>query len=175
MIDMKVILWMAMSVNGIIATNDGGEDFLSHENWENFVKDVKKVGCLIWGRKTYEAVKKWESSYLEPFEKIVKVIVTSDSNYKLDEGYILASSSEEALEILKKRGFDTVILTGGSKNNCSFAKLGLIDEVVVNLEPVILGQGIPLFAPEDFEMKLKLISEEKMGNGILQLKYNVLK
>jgi dihydrofolate reductase len=55
---MKVILTMAVSANGIIATKDGSEDFLSHDNWIQFVKLANKIGCFIWGRKTYEAVSK---------------------------------------------------------------------------------------------------------------------
>ena len=41
----------------------------------------------------------------------------------------------------------SVVVTGGSKMNSSFAKSGLIDEVILNVEPVIIGEGIPLFDP----------------------------
>jgi hypothetical protein len=57
---MKIILTMAASANGIIATKTGSEDFLSHDNWIQFANLAKKVGCFMWGRKTYKAVMKWE-------------------------------------------------------------------------------------------------------------------
>lgn len=172
---MKVTLWMAMSINGIIADTNGGEDFLSHNNWLEFVESVQKVGCLIWGRKTYELVKKWSKSYLDPLTNISKVILTHDQNIKLDKGFIIASSPKEALEILRKKGFNEIILTGGSTNNASFAKLNLIDELNLHVEPVVLGKGIPLFHPDVFELKLELLEMKKSRGKTLELHFKVIK
>ena len=55
---MKTTLFMAMSLNGIIAKEDGNEDFLSHKNWETFSELVNTFGNFVVGRKTHEAVKK---------------------------------------------------------------------------------------------------------------------
>lgn len=49
---MKVILTMATSANGIIATKEGSEDFLSEENWKRFVHLAHTIGCFIWGEKS---------------------------------------------------------------------------------------------------------------------------
>ena len=51
---MKVILSMAMSVNGIIADEDGSEDFLSHDNWIAFTKLANKIGSYIFVKKMRE-------------------------------------------------------------------------------------------------------------------------
>jgi len=48
---MKVILTMATSANGIIATKEGSEDFLSHTNWVQFVKLAKRLGVLYGGER----------------------------------------------------------------------------------------------------------------------------
>lgn len=171
---MNVILSMAVSANGIIATKTGGEDFLSHGNWLQFVKLVNRVGCFIWGRKTYEAVTKWEGNYLHDLKDAKKVIV-SHADIKLKDGFILAHSPEEALEILSNDGFEEVILTGGATNNNEFAKRGLIDEVILDVNPVIIGDGIPLLAPSDLEIKLKLVHCEKVAEGILEVRYEVIR
>jgi len=113
---MKVILSMAISANGIIATKEGSEDFLSHGNWIQFIKLVNKVRCFIWGRKTYEAVIKWEGDYLNDLKGAKKVVI-SNSDLKLKEGFILAHSPEEALQKLENEGFKEIILTGGAVNN----------------------------------------------------------
>lgn len=164
---------MAISLNGIIATNDYKEEFLSHENWNEFVTAVQKRGCLIWGRKTYELVKEWPESYLKPFEKITKIIISSDNKFKLDDGFTLANSPEQAIEILKEKGFEEVILTGGSTNNSAFAEKNMIDEIILNIEGVVIGNGIPLFKPSDFQLKLKLLSTSKISNNIIQVHYKV--
>ena len=64
---------MAISVNGIIATKEGSEDFLSHDNWIQFVELAHKIGCFIWGRKTYDAVTKWKGDYLNDLKDVKKV------------------------------------------------------------------------------------------------------
>ena len=171
---MKVILTMAISANGIIATKNGSEDFLSHANWVQFVKLAKRVGCFIWGRKTYEAVIKWEGDYLKDLEGVKKIII-SGSNIDLKEGFELAHSPEEALGVLENEGFKEAIITGGATINSEFAKRGLIDEVIFDVNPSISGNGIPVFQPEDFELKLEFIDAEKISDGIVELRYMVKK
>lgn len=171
---MRVILTMAISANGIIATKSGSEDFLSHDNWLQFVKLAKKVGCFMWGRKTYDAVSKWEGNYLRELEGVKKIIL-SQSEMELQEGFILKHSPQEALEYLEEEGFQETIITGGSTVNSEFAKRGLIDEVRLDVNPSILGEGIPVFASADFEMKLKLVDTEKVGDNIVELRYTVIK
>ena len=164
---------MAISLNGIIATLDNKEDFLSHQNWKEFIKAVKKRGCLIWGRKTYELVRNWDNSYLEPFRDIVKVIISRNRRLNLDDDFILANSPKHALKILKEKGFKEVILTGGAKNNAAFAKQGLIDEVILDIEGVMVGEGIPLFNPKNFQLRLQLKSLRKISDNIIQVHYRV--
>lgn len=171
---MKVILTMAISANGIIATKTGSEDFLSHDNWLQFVKLAKKVGCFIWGRKTYEAVLKWEGDHLKELEAVKKIII-SRSNLKLIKGFELANSPEEALTKLKEYGYKEAIVTGGSTINSAFAKASLIDEVIFDVNPSILGEGIPIFAPDSFELSMELIGVERVGNNLVELHYKVIK
>lgn len=166
---------MAISLNGIIATKDFKEDFLSHDNWNEFVSAVSKSKCLIWGRKTYEQVIDWPKSYLEPLEDYTKIVISSKKNFKLKKGFILANSPYEALSIAKSHNHNEVILTGGSKNNSSFAENQLIDEVILDIEGHIIGSGIPLFNESNFELKLELQSVKKISTNILQVKYKVIK
>jgi len=45
----------------------------------------------------------------------------------------------------------------------------------LNIEPIFVGKGIPLFAPQDFELNLQLISIDKSDKGITTLSYSVVK
>lgn len=166
---------MAISLNGIIARENNEEDFLSHENWITLVDLAHKTGCMIWGRKTHELVKTWDKQYFEGIKGIRAVIVSTNLNYEVGEGFELASSPKEALEKLKKEGFSTAMLTGGATLNSSFAKLGLIDEIILNIEPVVVGKGIPLFFPKQFDLNLQLLKTKRLKNNILQLHYKVKK
>jgi len=171
---MKVILAMAISANGMIATDSGSEDFLSNENWHQFVKLVDKVGCFIWGRKTYEAVIKWDGDYISDLNGVKKFVI-SHSNIALIEGFELANSPRDALEKIGAMGFKEAVVTGGSTINSSFAKASLIDEIILYVNPAIVGSGIPLFKPVDFEFKLELVNYELVGKNIVEIRYKVIK
>jgi len=105
----------------------------------------------------------------------VKKIIISGSNIDLKEGFELAHSPEEALGVFEAAGFKEAIIIGGATVNSEFAKRCLIDEVIFYVNPSVLGNGIPVFRPEDFELKLDLIGVEKIADGIVELQYKVKK
>ncbi len=173
---MKVTLYMTISLNGIIARENNEEDFLSDYNWGTFVELSHKAGCFIWGRKTYEIVTNtYSKELLNTISDIKKIIVSTDNEFKPKEGFESAKSPQDALYKAKKFGFKELILSGGSGLNSSFVKENLIDEIVVNIEPVVIGKGIPLFSPTDFDLKLSEPEVETKVDGIIQLRYKVRK
>lgn len=170
---MKVTLFMATSANGIIARENNEEDFLSEINWKTLITLANEAKCIVWGKKTYEIVKTWEQKYLNDLKEIKKIIVSSNSDYKSEENIEYAISPEDAIEKLEKQNFQEVILTGGSKINSAFAKKNLINEVIININPIMIGLGIPLFDPYEFDLKLKLLETKTLPENILQLHYKV--
>jgi dihydrofolate reductase len=170
---MKVILYMAMSLNGYIAEENGSEDFLSKANWDKFCSLAQEYGNFIVGRKTYEAVKDWDEEFsFDDLVGVKKIIISQDENYKLDEGYTLATSPKDALA--KLQGFKTVLVTGGSSINTAFIKEDLLDEIILNIEPALVGKGIPVFAQGNFNKRLKFVSSEEV-KGIMTVKYRVVR
>ena len=104
-----------------------------------------------------------------------KIIVSENKSFKLKPGYILANSPQRVKKILQKEGLKSTILTGGSTINSAFAKQGLIDEIILNIEPAVIGKGIFLFKSQDFDLRLRLISVKEVYKGIIQLHYECLK
>lgn len=173
---MKVTLYMAISLNGIIARENGDEDFLSHENWNDFISLAKEKGNFIYGRKTYEAVRKWGDEYLKDLASIpTMVCVSENSTGKVENGFEFVSSPKEALDLLSRKGYTEALLTGGATNNSAFASEGLIDEVLLNVEPCIVGKGIAVFKPDDFNIKLAFVESKTSPSGIVRLHYQVVK
>ena len=171
---MQVTLFMAISADGFIAKENGSEDFLSHENWNCFCRSLKKYKNLIWGRKTYEAVKKWGGNYFKSLKGIEKIIISNNKSFRPEAGWTLAASPAAALRVLAKKGFKSALLSGGSKLNSAFARAKLLDRVMLNVEPIIIGRGIALFDPSRFNLRLKLLSARTLKRGILTLEYKVL-
>ncbi len=170
---MKVILTMAITANGIIATKAGSEEFFPDEIWPWFVKQAKKTGCFVCGRKTYEAMVSWEEEYVKDLDGVKKIVVSS-SNPMLMNGFELASSPKEALSKLEADGFKEVTVSGGLINS-SFAKAGLVEEIILAISPLVLGEGIPVFSPDNFQLSIELIDVEKIDGDIVQLRYKVRK
>jgi len=164
---------MAMSLNGVIASKSGSEDFLSDENWEIFSELAKKHGCFIVGRKTYEAVQKWPDYNFNNINAKLKIVISGDKGLKLSLPFLLADSPKAAIEKAKSLNFESAILAGGSAINSAFMAENLIDEVIINIEPVILSSGIPIFGKSEFEKRLLLIETAKVADGILQVRYKV--
>lgn len=173
--EMKTILFMAMSMNGIVAREDNSEDFISDENWDIFVKLARTHGNVVWGRKTYEVVRKWENTYLDSLEGVRKVIVSREGNRGFGNDCIHAVSPGDAIQKLESEGCKTVFVSGGSTLNAAFAKGGLLDEIIVNVNPVVIGKGIPIFGSEEFDLELEMVESKLVSTQILQVRYRVMK
>lgn len=167
---------MCVSLNGMIAREDGQEDWLPVEGWNEFVKDVGMSGNFIMGRETYELVQALYPDH--NFNDVVasfKIIVTRNKNYAAPEGYRVAHSPGEALNILQSSGIDTAFLIGGGKLNSQFLAQGLVDQVWLTYNPHILGKGRSFISAEDLDIGLTLLECTQLSIGRLRAKYTVNK
>lgn len=165
---------MAISANGFIASKDGSEDFLSHTNWVQFVKRAKQVGGFIYRKTTYESVITWGDEYLHGLSNVIKVVI-STKKFQPARGFVHAASIEEALSMLEKKGLKSVLIAGGSTLNTEFIRKKRVDEIILDVNPTILGEGIPLLAPAEFLRILSLLSANKINDDIVEMHYKVKK
>ncbi len=168
---MKKVLYMAITTNGIIAKSNDDTSWISEKEWDSYGSAVKKAGCLIIGRRTYEILTK-QPEFAE--FKDTKIVVVSRKNFStLSQNHLVAHSPKKALELLKD--YKEVIIAGGGILNASFFAKDLIDEVYLDIEPLILGKGIKIFADCNAEMKLKLLGTKKISSNEIQLHYKVIR
>ena len=172
---MKVTLWISTSVNGMIARSNNTEEFISWESAKLWLEYCKKAGSLVLGRKSYEIFVTWPKAFLTIVSDVPKVVLSSNKNYQVLDDFSVATSPQEVIAILKNKGVTEVVITGGSKSNSSFAKENLIDEVILNIEPVLIGEGLPIFKPETFDLKLKFVEITETKAKTIELHYKVQK
>lgn len=171
---MKVIIYMAASVNGLIAKEDHDTSFVSESEWARFREMLQKIGNMIVGRKTYEIMA--AQNELVGLENVRIVIVSTKNSFKPEHArHVVVHSPQEALDLLKKEGCAEVVVAGGGKLNAAFVTEKLVDEVHLNVEPVVFGKGIGLFAEKDFFTKLHLIDVRSFASHGVQLRYKVVK
>lgn len=168
---MKVILYMAISLNGMIAKSDDDTSWISKEEWDSYSLVVRNAGCLIVGHRTYNILTK-QPEFAE-FKDVKLVVVTQEGFQTLAQNHLVAHSPKEALKLLSD--FKQVVVAGGGMLNASFVEENLVDEIFIDIEPIILGQGVPLFRDKNFERNLKLVGQKKISDNEIQLRYEVIK
>jgi dihydrofolate reductase len=169
---MKTIMFMAITVNGFIAREDGFSDFVTADAWKDDLKKLKDAGCCIMGYKTYAYILERMDFPLPCYN----VIMTKTKvNNKWKNAMFTAGTPKEILRVLKEKGFKTVFLYGGAKANSSFLKENLVDEFYLYVVPAAFGKGIALLREMDLEAKLRLLKVDRFSRGVIGLHYKVVK
>lgn len=171
---MKVILYMGVTPNGYIAKENGDSEWTSEEDLQGFYAHIKQARNVIMGANTQKIVSQYK--YF-PFTDVVNVVVThKDLENTWGEKVIVTDKApKEVLQLLEEKDFKEALLIGGGQINASFIKEGLIDEIYLDVEPLVFGKGIKLFADSDFEYNLELLEVNKLNKNAVQLHYKVKK
>jgi len=162
---MKIILYMAISADGFIA-DPHDETPWSDEEWAAFQEFVKTCDIVLLGRRTYEIMPKQGDFVPDP----EYIVVTNDPSLDTGKFRKLSIKSKSDLPQAERLG-----IIGGGELNGSLAKLGVIDEVILDVEPVTLGSGKRLFGDHDVQLTLELIESRKIGRSTIQNHYAVVK
>lgn len=163
---------MAISIDGFIAKKDGDSDWVSPVDSANFEQKIKEKGCIIVGHRTFDQYQ----GDLYPVKDVTNIVLTSDSSLKSEkDNVVYAQSPSEAIKLVQRRGHDKALLIGGGTTNGLFLREGLIDEIFLSVHPLILGNGIKLFEGVETDIKLEFLDQKKLGEGLIQLHYQVSK
>ncbi len=169
---MKVILYMAVTANGLIAREDDSADFVSKTSWKSYLKKVRESDYAVIGKRTYEIMP------VEEFIKETKYLVFThvlSLEKKVKNVEFTNKPLKDVLHELKNKGVKKAAIFGGGKLNASFMAQNLVDEIFLDVMSIVLGKGIPLFNGENFEAKLKLLGVKKLSANEMQLHFKVKK
>lgn len=172
----KVVLYIAMSLDGYIARGDDDITWLSMVDRPGedygYGAFIQGVGAIIMGRKTYEKVLSIGSEYLH---RDKPGYVLSRSRTGAEENMTFYSGNlSELISKIKREGSGHIFIDGGAEVVHAMLARHLIEECVISIIPVLLGGGINLFRGGYPETKLKLLSSETFPSGLVQLRYQCL-
>jgi dihydrofolate reductase len=166
----KIILNLATSVDGFIADEGGGVDWLNDFNAEDYgmIEFFEHCGTAIMGSKTYEQALSFNSW----FGKMEGVVFTSRKLPPFKNEIINFVSGDPVLVVdeLRKKETDSW-LVGGGQLITSFIDRQLLDELIITVIPRLLGRGLALCPSIKEVSKLQLLDSKAHTDGVLQLRY----
>jgi dihydrofolate reductase len=172
-IQMPNIVYIAASIDGYIAREDGNIDWLTEipdDSDYGFFDFMKRIDGMIMGRKTFETVQAFDKwFYTKPVFVISNSLDTITGKFA-EKVELVRGDLHQILESLKRRGINTLYIDGG-KTIHSFLQQDLIDEMIITRIPILLGKGIPLFAKSDHELRFAHSSTETYNNGLVKSHY----
>lgn len=168
----KVTYYVASSIDGFIATPDGGVGWLDRFNGTGedygYSELLASVGALLMGSRTYQQVLTfgpWPYAELPTWVFSGRAIAPAASAVT-----VTAADPVDLMATLDAAGIDRAWLVGGAALAQAFRGRGLITDYIVSVMPVILGDGIPLFTPGEL-LELELVSSEAFASGVVQSHY----
>jgi dihydrofolate reductase len=178
-----LIVSMSVSVDGFIADREGSFSWgvPSEDQFRFHLTQVRELGSALLGRKLYETMLVWETdpslrdselhtAFADVWSALPKVVFsrTLDSvqgNARLAK----ASLAEEVAEALNATDKDVEI--GGAGLAAAAIELGLVDELHIFRNPVIVGGGTPLLPPVTEDIPLDLIETRTFGSRVVYERY----
>lgn len=171
----KISLFIATSLDGYIAKPNDDLDFLKLVEKEGedygYGEFTDTIDTVIVGRRTYDYVlEKIGSSHYDNGQRVVYVI-TSAERPQVGNTFFYTGDIAGLIKRLKSEKGKNIYCDGGAEVINELLKLDLIDEFVISIIPVLLGDGTRLFKDGRPEQRLELVTAKTFDTGLTQLHY----
>ncbi len=186
----KIILYMTMTLDGFVAGANNDLDWFTppsdDSNLNNDIVEIVKsvdtwvmgyptaLGMVAYWREAGKNVKTkaWEMAIAKAVNKLHPIAI-SNKEEKAERGVeiLVAKSDKEFVKVIdeiKQRKGGKIYVPGGVRTGQKFARLGLVDEYILMVHPVAIGEGKPLFTSQT---KLELVSAKTYESGVVQVRY----
>ena len=178
----KIIVEAATSADWFIARKDGDIEWLTERPHpkDNYGMGAfyRSVDTILLGRKTFDVALEFEKQGMRAFNPKLKHYMFSRSI----PGTPLPKAVEHVAEPVKQfatklraRKGKNIWMMGGGEIIASFLDEGEIDEFIIHVMPVFIGEGIPLIAPRHRKIQLNLREAKPFPDGVVRLRYVVQK
>ena len=179
----KIIVYIATSADGYIARRDGDVEWLNRRPSTadyGMTRFYSTIDTILWGRKTYD----WALAYDRKTRSKGGIFDTKLANYVFSRkppkraapGVEFVSEPVKTFaQRLRAMPGKHIWMMGGGGLIASFLDAGEIDEFDIHVIPAFIGEGIPLMAPRHRDVSLRLRSARKYPDGVVRLRYEVVK
>ncbi|HEV8273544.1 MAG TPA: dihydrofolate reductase family protein [Chitinophagaceae bacterium] len=183
----NLIFFMHTSLDGFVAGPNGEMDWIKvDEEMFDFVATMTdQADTALYGRVTYEMMQSyWPKAGEQPnaskhdkehsawYNKVSKIVLSKTISEKgLDNTVVISDQLADKINKIKKQDGKNILIFGSPGASQSLLNQGLIDEFWLFVNPIILGQGMPLFKDITGTTKLKLVESKTFACGVIALHY----
>jgi dihydrofolate reductase len=180
---------MHISLDGFVAGPNGEMNWIKvdEEIFDHVGKRIGEGDTALYGRVTYQMMESyWPAAGDEPdaskhdidhskwYNKAHKVVLSKTLEEKgLTNTTIISDNISDRINEIKQQAGEDILLFGSPTATHSLIQLNLIDGYWLFVNPIILGQGIPLFTNIKDKIKLKLLTTRQFTCGVTELNYMV--
>jgi dihydrofolate reductase len=185
----KIISFMHISLDGFVAGPNGEMNWIKvdEEIFDHVGKRIAETDAALYGRVTYEMMQsywplagekpnasKHDMDHSKWYNKTHKIVLSKTmKNADLPDTTIISDNLSDSIHEIKQLAGSEILLFGSPTATHALIQQNLIDGYWLFVNPIILGQGIPLFAGIKDKTKLKLITTQQFTNGVTELNYLV--
>jgi dihydrofolate reductase len=168
----KLILGLAVSLDGFIEGPNGEFDWCFTDQDYGMSEFFKRIDAVFFGRKSYEIMQNLgETGAIPGMPDITEYIFSNTLKQAKSGSVIVGGNIKEHAEKIKKEKGKDIWLFGGASLTASLMQMGLVDELWLSVHPILLGSGKPLFTGIRDRIKLTLVEEKSYSTGLVSLKY----
>jgi dihydrofolate reductase len=169
---MKIKVYLAVSANGLISNKRNVPDWLSEEFSQGFITISQQAKAVIMGKTTY--------NYLAPDHLPLRnegtlAVLTHDTSAKpAQSNVVFTDKNPQGISaMLQSQGYSEAVVIGGTTTVSEFMKAGVVNELILIVEPVLFGTGLPILKDVDHEYRMSLNDVKKLNDHTVQLHYQL--
>lgn len=171
----RVVLYIATSVDGFVAAEDGGVDWLEEFQSESTADDgygafFADVDALVMGARTYEQVRSFGEW---PYESRPTYVLTHDDGPPEIDTVEFVQDDAASLGARLRGDHERIWLVGGAEVARAFLRARQVDELRLSVVPLLLGSGVRLFGENGPRDRLSLTDSTARESGIVELQYDI--
>lgn len=166
----KIILNLAVSLDGYIEGPKGEYDWCMVDQDYGMTEFLNNTDAILFGRKSYDLLMSYDAN---SYPDKMKYVISGSLTLQKPNTVVISEQIEEEVQRIKNQEGKNIWLYGGASLTTALVNAGLVDELMLSVHPILLGNGKLLFQDIRPGVQLELKGSVKYSSGLIQLIYRI--